>query len=78
MSGKHLLIGAIVMGILLPLALFFLLQLSTLSQLLTTAAATFLAWGVADLLSQILDRPRLQNRSPGQAWKEDLERRRSE
>lgn len=78
MSGKRLLLGAIVMGVLLPLALFYLLQLHTLSQLLTIAASTFLAWGVADLLAQILERPRLQNRTPGNAWKEDMERRRSE
>ena len=36
------------------------------------------AWGVADLFASILERPRLRDRSPGQAFREDWERRRSE
>jgi hypothetical protein len=36
---------------------------------------TFLAWGLSDLLSKILERPRLEDRSPGRAIREDLERR---
>ena len=44
-------------------------------KLLTLAASTFLAWGVADLLSGILERPRLKDRSPGRAFREDIERR---
>jgi hypothetical protein len=46
------------MGILLPVAIFFLLGLSTLNQFLTIAASTFLTWGAADLLSSLLERPR--------------------
>jgi hypothetical protein len=68
-------IGAIVMGLLLPVALFFLLGLHTISQLLTIAASTFLTWGVADLLANILERPRLQGRTPGRAIREDIQRR---
>ena len=68
-------IGAIVMGVLLPVALFFLLGLHTISQLLTIAASTFLTWGVADLLANILERPRLQGRTPGRAIREDIQRR---
>jgi hypothetical protein len=68
-------IGAIVMGVLLPVALFFLLGLQTISQLLTIAASTFLTWGVADLLANILERPRLQGRTPGRAIREDIQRR---
>ena len=66
------------MGVALPVMLFFLLRLHTIPQLLTIAAATFVAWGVADLLSQILDKPRLHNRTPGAALREDVERRHSE
>jgi hypothetical protein len=43
--------------------------------LFTIAAATFLTWGVADLLAQILEKPRLKNRTPGAALREDFERR---
>ena len=48
MSGKRLIIGLIVMGIALPLTLFFLLGLRTYSQFFTIAAATFLTWGVSE------------------------------
>ncbi|HXA18084.1 MAG TPA: hypothetical protein VN380_13885 [Thermoanaerobaculia bacterium] len=78
MSGPRLIVGVIVMGIGVPLTIFFLLGLRTPSQFLTVAATTFLAWGVADFLATILERPRLQNRSPGMALKEDIERRRGE
>lgn len=78
MSGPRLIVGIIVMGIAVPMTIFFLLGLHTLSQFLTVAATTFLAWGLADVLSSILERPRLENRSPGMALKEDLERRRGE
>jgi hypothetical protein len=63
------------MGVLLPVALFLLLGLSTFSQLLTIAASTMLTWGIADLLAGVLERPRLKGRSPQQALKEDWERR---
>jgi hypothetical protein len=76
MSGPRLIVGIIVMAIAVPLTIFFLLGLHTSSQFLTIAATTFLSWGLADLLASILERPRLKNRSPGMAIKEDLERRR--
>lgn len=78
MSGIRLLIGVIVMGIAIPITLFLLLGLQSWSQLFTIAAATFLSWGVADLLAMILERPRLQGKSPTQALKEDWERRTKE
>ena len=78
MSGRRLIVGIAVMGIAVPLTIFFLLGLRTPSQFLTVAATTFLAWGVGDFLATILEKPRLQNRSPGMALKEDLERRREE
>ncbi len=78
MWGIRLVVGVIVMGIAVPLTLFFLLGQSTVSQLFTIAAVTFVAWGVADLLSNILERPRLKGRTPSQALREDLERRSKE
>lgn len=63
------------MGIALPTALFFLLGLQTPSQFFTLAASTFITWGVADLLASILEKPRLKDRSPGAAIREDWERR---
>lgn len=75
MSGRRLVVGAIAMGIILPICLFFLLGLQNLSQFFTIAASSFLAWGSADLLASILEKPRLTNRTPGGAIREDLERR---
>lgn len=78
MTGIRLVIGVIVMAIAVPITLFFLLRLQSLSQLFTLAATIFIAWGVADLASTILEKPRLQDRSPGRALKEDWERRSKE
>jgi len=74
-SGPRLIVGIIVMGIAVPLTIFFLLDLKTVPQLLAIAATTFLSWGVADLFASILERPRLKDRSPGKALRADLERR---
>ncbi len=78
MSGPRLIVGIIVMGIAVPLAIFFLLDLSTVTEFFTVAATTFLSWGVADLFATILERPRLKDRSPGAAIREDWERRTTE
>ena len=78
MSGLRLAIGVIVMGIAVPIALFLLLDLHHLSELLTIAAMTFLSWCVADFLATILSKPRLTGRSPGAAIREDWERRAKE
>jgi hypothetical protein len=77
MSGRRLIVGLIVMGIGVPLTIFFLLGLHTPAQFFTVAVTTFLAWGLADLLATIIEKPRLENRSPGLALKEDLERRKT-
>jgi uncharacterized membrane protein len=77
-SGLRLFIGFLVMGIVVPLTIFLLLAQHTVSQFLTIAATTFLSWGVADLLATVLARPRLQNRSPQQALREDWDRRSKE
>jgi len=71
-------VGIVVMGVAVPVILFFLLDLHTVSQLLSIATVTFLAWGVFDMLSTLLERPRLQDRSPGKAIREDWERRSNE
>ena len=63
------------MGVAVPLTIFFLLGLSTLTEFFTIAATTFLAWGVADLFASILEKPRLKDRSPGAAIREDWEQR---
>jgi len=63
------------MGLAVPAALYFLLGLQSVSQFFTVAAAAFFAWGVADLLASILERPRLSDRTPRQAIREDWERR---
>jgi len=66
------------MGIAIPIALFLLLGLTRPSQLLIIAATTFIAWGVTDVLATILSRPRLKDRTPRGAFKEDWERRSKE
>ena len=66
------------MGVAVPATLFFLLRLHTISQFLTVAAVTFLTWGVADLLASILEKPRLKGRSPGDAIRQDWDRRSKE
>lgn len=75
MTRVRLVVGIIVMGVAVPVALFLLLDLHSLSQLLTIAAMTFFSWGVADLASTLLGLPRLKNRTPGRAFREDMERR---
>jgi hypothetical protein len=74
-SGRRLIIGAILMGVITPVTIFFLLGLSTFSQFFTIAASTFLAWGVGDLLASILEKPRLENRSARGAIGQEWERR---
>jgi len=61
-----------------PLVIFFLLDLKTPVQFFAVAATTFLAWGVADLFASILEKPRLKDRTPGRAIREDLQRRQSD
>lgn len=75
MTGPKLVAGVVVMGVAVPLLLFYLLGLQTISQLLTVSAVTFFAWGVADLTAEILIRPRLRDRNPRGAI-EDWEKQR--
>lgn len=78
MTGTRLFFGAIVMGIAVPVTLFLLLQLHSLTQLLTIATVTFLSWGVTDVLASIVAKPRLKDRTPGTAIREEWERRTEE
>jgi hypothetical protein len=66
------------MGIAVPITIFLLLGLTRFPQLLTIAAVTFLSWGIADNLARILERPRLEDRSPGKALREGLDRTKDE
>jgi len=66
------------MGIAVPIILFLLFDLRSVSAFLSIAATTFLSWGVVDLLATILEKPRLRDRSPGRAIREDLQRRSGE
>jgi hypothetical protein len=66
------------MGVLLPLGLLFLLNLRTGAAFFTLAASIFLTWGAADLLATILEKPRLQNRTPRGAFREEFDRREKE
>ena len=75
MTGPKLVTGILVMGVAVPLLLFDLLELQTISQLVTVSAVTFFAWGVADLTTEILIRPRLRDRHPRGAI-EDWEKQR--
>ena len=75
LSGVRVIIGIVVMGVIVPVTLFLLLDLRTMPQLFTIAVTSLLAWGAGDLLARILERPRLNGRSPGQAWRDDFERR---
>ncbi|MGK2859074.1 MAG: hypothetical protein ACSLFQ_17890 [Thermoanaerobaculia bacterium] len=70
MTGPRLVAGILVMGIAVPLLLFYLLEMQTINQLLTTSAVCFCSWGIADLGAAILERPRLKDRTAKGAWKE--------
>jgi len=66
------------MGVAVPATLFFLLGLTTFPQFFTVAATTFLSWGVADLWANIVEKPRLKNRSARGVMNEEFDRRSSQ
>jgi len=70
MTGVRLVTGIFVMGVAVPLFLFYLLGLQTINQFLTISAVCFFSWGVADLLAAILERPRLKDRTPKNALRD--------
>jgi hypothetical protein len=77
MRGPKLVTGLLVMGIAVPLILFYLLNLENPRQLVTIAIVTFFSWGIADVCSEILIRPRLSGRSPKDALR-DWEQRKKD
>ena len=70
MRGIRLLIGVLVMGIAVPAILFLLLELGSFGEFFTVSVTCVLAWGLADLAATILERPRLENRTPRSAIRE--------
>ncbi len=70
MRGIRLFTGFVVMGIAVPAILFFFLELGTFGEFFTLSATCFLAWGLADLGAGILERPRLEGRTPGRVLKD--------
>jgi hypothetical protein len=55
------------MGGIVPPILFFFLSLNSPNAWFIIAVTTFIGWCVAELVENILARPRLENRSPRQA-----------
>lgn len=70
MTGARLGTGAIAMGVIVPVLLFVLLDLSKPLELFILSATCFVGWGVADLVALILSKRRLVNRTPRQALSE--------
>lgn len=60
------------MGIAVPAILFYFLPLTEWTELFTISVTCLLAWGVGWVASDLLDRPRLENRTPVGALR-DLE-----
>ena len=67
MSGIRLAVAIVVMGLVVPATLFFLFRLSTPIQFAELATCCFFGWCVADVLGNVLSRPRLRDRTPGAA-----------
>lgn len=58
------------MGLVVPMILFFLLQLDSLKLLFGMSAVLFFGWAVTDFMTTLLSRPRLSDRSPTDAIRE--------
>lgn len=63
----RLLVGLIAMGGVVPLVVLYLLSAFSPGAWLSVAAPCFFGWCIAELVTNILARPRLENRSPGDA-----------
>lgn len=63
MTGTRLATGTIAMGVVVPVLLFVLLDLSRPIELFILSITCFIGWGVADLVAMILTRRRLEDRS---------------
>lgn len=64
MTGRRLAIGLATMGVVVPFVVLYLLRTLTPGAWLSVAAPCFFGWCIAEILSNILARPRLENRSP--------------
>lgn len=76
MSGIRLAVGLVAMGGVVPLVVLYLLNTLSPSAWLSVAAPCFFGWCIAELIANILARPRLENRSPGdalRAWEPDAD-----
>lgn len=74
MTGTRLVTGTIAMGVVVPVLLFVLLDLSRPLELFILAMTCFVGWGIADLIATILSRKRLTDRSARDAletWERD-------
>lgn len=57
MSGRRLLIGTIVMGIVVPITIFFFLEIRDYRKLAGLMVTLFMGWCVTDFIATILSRP---------------------
>jgi hypothetical protein len=66
-SGARLGVGFLVMGVFVPLTLFLFLGFDSINAFLILAVTTFCGWCLADVMANILSRPRLKDRTPSDA-----------
>ncbi len=74
MTGIRLVTGTIAMGVVVPVLLFVLLDLSRPIEFFILSITCFVGWGIADLIAMILSRRRLTDRSAREAletWERD-------
>lgn len=67
MSGKRLIVGSIVMGVLAPVTIFFFLELRSLTLLAGLMATLFMGWCLTDFTATILSRSRHEGRGLSEA-----------
>lgn len=77
MTGTRLLTGTITMGVVVPVLLFVLLDLSRPIELFTLSMTCFIGWGFADVVAMILSHKRLEDRNAKDVL-EQWERQKSE
>lgn len=58
------------MAVIVPSVIFYFLDLFSFDAWVAIAVPSFFGWCVAEFVSNILSRPRLENRSPRSALKE--------
>lgn len=70
MRGVRAVVGLVTMGGIIPLIVFHFLEQRTAAQFVTIAVPCFFGWCIAEFVANILERPRLADRSPKAALKE--------